>query len=57
MIGSELVSNGTCSGLVGTPEMIKKRIQVISETGIDHLLLWFSQTVNDLDIFTNILTI
>ena len=39
------------TGLVGTPEMIAERIQALEEAGTDHLLLQFSQTVEDLVYF------
>ncbi|UCE14333.1 MAG: LLM class flavin-dependent oxidoreductase [Candidatus Heimdallarchaeota archaeon] len=52
---SEVFNNVINAGFVGTPDMIKEQIQTIAKTGIDHLLLRFSQTVLDLDAFTKIL--
>ncbi len=39
------------SGLIGSPETIREKMQVIEDAGADMLLLRFSRTVEDLSFF------
>ncbi|MHA2209210.1 MAG: LLM class flavin-dependent oxidoreductase [Candidatus Thorarchaeota archaeon] len=39
------------SGLIGSPETIKEKMQIIDDAGADMLLLRFSRTIKDLSLF------
>jgi FMNH2-dependent dimethyl sulfone monooxygenase len=46
------IANGiTKSGLIGSPETIKEKMQIIESAGADMLLLRFSRTIEDLSLF------
>jgi FMNH2-dependent dimethyl sulfone monooxygenase len=41
------------TGIVGSPDSVENKLNEFRETGLDHLLLQFSQTVADLEFFEN----
>jgi FMNH2-dependent dimethyl sulfone monooxygenase len=49
----ELVSGIEKTGLVGSPETIKEKMELISRAGVDVLLLRFSHTIDDLRLFAD----
>ena len=53
--GNENIINHVLStGIVGSPETVKERLENYKDTGLDHLLLQFSQTDVGLDFFESI---
>ncbi|MHA2339915.1 MAG: hypothetical protein ACXACX_21655 [Candidatus Hodarchaeales archaeon] len=51
---SNIINHVLNTGIVGSPDTVERKLVEYKETGLDHLLLQFSQTLADLEFFENI---